>query len=188
MSELAKETLEHHHHLKEHPDDGHGKRAALVIGLLAATLAVCEMTERSAQTTYVAQNIGASNEYAFYQSRQNRALILTQTATIMSALPQTPDTEKTIAADRAEAARLTEDSDRGNGGKQILARASTAERAREAALHRYEWFELVTSALQIAIVLASVSVVTQLTQLIWASVAIGVLAAAVGGAAVTHLL
>ena len=180
MSEFATEALERHEHLKENPDDSHGKRAALVIGVLAAILAVCEMTERSSQNAYLAHHIGASNEYAFYQSRQNRALILKQTATVLEALPQTPDTQKTAAAAEAEAKRLTEDGDRGNGANQILARAAAESAARDKSLHQYEWFEIVTSALQIAIVLASVSVVTQLGAVLLIGIGIGAVATGLG--------
>ena len=180
MSELAQESLERQHHLQEEPGDNHARRAALVIGMLAAALALCEMAERSAQNAYLAHYIGASNEYAFYQARQNRALVLTQTAAILGALPATPETRATAAAAKAEAARLTEDSERGNGGKQIIARATAEGQLRDVALHRYEWFELTTSALQIAIVLASVSVVIKLPRLLWAGAAIGVCAAALG--------
>ena len=52
--------------------------------------------------------------------------------------------------------------------------------ARDKSLHRYEWFEMVTSGLQIAIVLASVSVVTQLASVLLLSVGVGAVAAAVG--------
>lgn len=188
MSELAQETLERHEHLKHNPDDGHGKRAALAIGVLAATLAVCEMAERGSQNGYLSHHIGASNEYAFYQARQNRALVLGQTATLLNALPPTPETQKTAAAADTEAKRLLEDSDRGNGAKQILARATaeTAERDRD--LHRYEWYEIVTSALQIAIVLVSISVVTQVTNIAFVGVGIGVLAAGLGLLVATGLV
>ena len=77
----------------------------------------------------------------------------------------------------AEAKRLTEDSERGNGAKQIQARADAESRARDVALHRYEWYEIVTSALQIAIVLASVSVVTRIAAVTWLGAGIGVPAA-----------
>ena len=177
MSELAQETLERQHHLAEHPNDGNGKRAALVIGVLAATLAVCEMAERSAQVGYLAHYISASNDYAFYQSRQNRALVLTQTSEIMRALPPTPQTEKAAADAVAEAARLTEDSDRGNGGKQILARAASETAARDKSLHRYEWFELITSAIQIGIVLGSVAVITRLPLMLWLGAGLGIVSA-----------
>ncbi len=178
MSEVA-ETLERHEHLKHNPDDGHGKRAALAIGVLAAALAVFEMAERGSQNGYLSHHISASNEYAFYQARQNRALVLNQTATVLGAIPgATADTQKTAAAAEAEAKRLVEDSDRGNGAKQILARAAAETQVRDTDLHKYEWYEIVTSALQIAIVLVSVSVVTQLGSVLLIGMGIG--AAAVG--------
>ncbi len=178
MSDVKQEMLEPHRQLEEHGESGHSKVAALVIGVLAATLAVCEVAERGAQIGYLAHYIGGSNEYAFYQARQNRALVLTQTAEVLRALPPTPATAKTIADATAEAARLTEDSERGNGGKQIMARATAENAARDSALHRYEWYELLTSAIEIAIVLGSVSVITKLPQVLWLAGAIGATSAA----------
>ena len=177
MSDIAQETFERHEHLQHHPDDGHARRAALVIGLLAATLAVCEMAERSSQNAYLAHHIGASDEYAFYQARQTRALLLDQTAEILSALPPTAGTQKAVADAQAASKRLTEDSDRGNGAAQIQARAAAEKAERDHVLHRYEWYEIVTSALQIAIVLASVSVVTRLTRVMYLGAGLGALAA-----------
>lgn len=177
--EIATDALERHEHLHEAPENLHGRRAALLIGVLAAVLALCEMAERGAQNAYLAHHIGASNEYAFYQGRQARSLVLDQTATLLRALaPATPDLEKRAADAEAESLRLTEDSPRGNGLKQIQARADAENRARDVSLHRYEWFEIVTSALQIAIVLASVSVVTQWKAMAYVGAAAGAAAAA----------
>ena len=188
MSEMAQETLERHHHLEHNPDDGNARRAALVIGVLAAVLAVSEMAERSSQNSYLAHHIGASNEYAFYQARQTRALVLTQSAATVTAMASTPESQKAAADALAEARRLTEDSERGNGAKQIQARADAESRARDVALHRYEWYEIVTSALQIAIVLASVSVVTRIAAVTWLGAGIGVLAAALAALVATGVV
>lgn len=177
MSDQVQETLERHEHLSHNPEDGNGRRAALVIGVLAAVLAVSEMAERSSQNAYLAHHIAASNEFAFYQARQTRALVLSQSAATMAVLPQTPETQKAITDAVAEAHRLTDDSERGNGTKHIQARADVENHARDAALHHYEWYEIVTSALQIAIVLASVSVVTRLRPMTWLGGGIGIAAA-----------
>ena len=188
MSEIAHETLERHEHLKHNPGDGLAKRAALAIGVLAAVLALFEMGERGSQNAYLAHNISASNEYAFYQARQTRALILMQSATLLNAQSPTPDTQKAAATAQAEAARLTEDSERGNGARQIQARAASETEQRDVALHKYEMFELVTSALEIAIVLASVSVVTQLGGVLIAGIAIGAATAAFGALVATGIV
>jgi hypothetical protein len=188
MSDLAHETLERHEHLEHNPEDGNARRAALVIGLLAAVLAVCDMGERSSQNAYLAHHIGASNEYAFYQARQTRALVLSQSAVVLSALPATPESQKAAADALAESKRLTEDSPRGNGSRQIQARADAEAQAREVSLHRYEWYELVTSALQIAIVLSSVSVVTRIARLTWLGAGIGLLAGALAALVATGIV
>jgi Domain of unknown function (DUF4337) len=180
MSELVQdtqETLERHENLAHGAPDHHGRRIALLIGVLAAVLAVCDMSERSSQNAYLAHHVGASDEYAFYQARQTRALVLNQSAILLDALPPTPQTAKAAQAARAEATRLIEDSDRGNGQKQILARAVGETEARDSALHRYEWFEIVTSALQIAIVLASVSVITRIRVIALGGAGLGLVAA-----------
>jgi hypothetical protein len=179
MSELVqdtRETLERHEHLGHGAHDPHGRRIALLIGILAAILAICDMSERSAQNAYLAHHIAASDQYAFLQARETRALVLNQSATLLDALPPTPQTTKAALAARAEALRLTADSARGNGLHQIQARATAEEKARGAALIRYEWFEIVTSALQIGIVLASVSVVTRIRSIAVLGGALGVVA------------
>jgi hypothetical protein len=182
MSDIAQDAFERHEHLQQHPEDGHARRAGVVVGVLAALLAVSEMQERTAQSAYLAHHVGAADEYAFYQARLTRASVMSDSATVLDALPQTPQTAKAAADLRAEAKRLTEDSERGNGSRQIQARAKAEETARDAAFHRYEWYEIATSALQIAIVLTSVSVVTRLAGLMWTAAGIGALAAALAGA------
>jgi hypothetical protein len=168
--DIATDALERQ---KEEPRDFHSRLAALLIGILAAVLALSEMAERSSQNAYLARNIAVANEYAFYQARQSRALILNQTATLLQALPPTPETAKQITGAQAEAKRITEDSERGNGLKQIQARAEAGTQARDIALHKYEWYEIVTSALQIAIVLASVSVVIEWKMVAYVGAALG---------------
>ena len=64
--------------------------------------------------------------------------------------------------------------------KQIAERAKVEEEARNAAFHRYHEFELVVGALQIAIVLASVAVVTRIVALAVGAGIIGAVAAGFG--------
>ncbi len=187
--EIATESLERHEHLKHGPEDRSGRRTALLIGVLAALLAVSEMAERGAQNEYLARHISVSDDFAFYQARQLRAVMLNQTATLLQTLaPQSEPGQKAAASAQAEARRITEDSDRGNGLKQIQARSDTEAQARDHALHRYEWLEIVTSALQIAIVLASVSVVTRLLWIAYVGAAMGVAASVLALLVVTAVV
>ena len=60
--------------------------------------------------------------------------------------------------------------------RQIQDRLTRRIGLREAALHHYELYEYASGALQIAIVLASVSIVTRLKPLAWVGGAFGVAA------------
>jgi hypothetical protein len=75
---------------------------------------------------------------------------------------------------------MRDDPQGGDGMKQLGERAKGQEAERDAAFHRYHEFELVVGALQIAIVLASVSVVTRVTPLAFGAGMIGCIAAIYG--------
>jgi Domain of unknown function (DUF4337) len=60
--------------------------------------------------------------------------------------------------------------------RELAEKAQRDEAAREMAFHRYHWLELVVGALEIAIVLASVSVVTRIRSLAVGAGAIGIVA------------
>jgi hypothetical protein len=64
--------------------------------------------------------------------------------------------------------------------KQLADRATMQKAARDEAFHRYHQFELVVGALQIAIVLASVAVVTRILALAIGAGLIGAIAAGFG--------
>lgn len=177
MSEAANRSFEAHEHVGVEHTDGHPRRAALAIGILAAVLAICEVGERSNQTAYLAHHIKASDEYAFYQAHMLRVVVLNQSAASLTALSQSPSADAAAKSAREDAQKQIDDNDHGSGANQILARARAHDHDGELSLHRYEWFEIIASALQIAIVLASVSVVTRLTRLLLASVVVGGVAA-----------
>jgi hypothetical protein len=181
--ELPRDDLERHEHLAHNPDDHHARRTSVLIGVLAAGLALADMTGRSAQNAYLSHHITASDDYAFFQARQTRMRIAEQTAVLLQAYPNAADenVQKAVAEARAEAKRVSEDSEHGNGLAQLQAKADAEAKLRGEALERYELFERVTSGLQIAIVLASVSVVTKIRTLVWIAAALGAAAAAYAG-------
>ncbi len=188
--ELARDNLERHEHLAHNPGDNHARLSSVLIGVLAAGLALADMAERSSQNDYLSHHIAASDDFAFYQARQTRAQIASQTAHLLEFSANAADerVQQAIAEARAEARRVSEDSDRGNGLRQLQAKADGATKLRDRALGRYELFELVTSGLQIAIVLASVSVVTRIRTLLWVAAALGAVAAGYAGLGVAGLI
>jgi hypothetical protein len=92
---------------------------------------------------------------------------------------QKPGPQAEIKRARETEARMR-DEPQGDGMKQLAERAKVQEAARDEAFHRYHKFELVVGALQIAIVLASVAVVTRITALAFGAGVVGALAAGYG--------
>lgn len=172
--ERAQEGMEHAHEAAETHGDGSARKIAILISVLAAALALAEMQEKGAQNAYMTRHIEVSDDYAFYQAKTVRANLYTTQADLLASLPNAADPaiKARIDADRATAARL-EDDEKTQGRKQLLAQAEAHKEQREAQFHRYELFEIVVGALQIAIVLASVSVVTRVRPLAFGAGLIG---------------
>ena len=176
--DTARETMERAH---GEPSGGAARRVAVLVAILAAGLALAEMAEKAAQNEYLTHHITTSDDYAYYQAKTIRSALYTQQADILSSLPNAADPALVAraAAARAAAARMDDDV-KSVGRKQLLAKAAHSEALRHEAFHSYHLFELVVSGLQIAIVLASVSVVTRVGLLAAAAALIGVVAGAVG--------
>jgi beta-phosphoglucomutase-like phosphatase (HAD superfamily) len=170
---------------RENIDEAREKGARLVailISVLAAGLAIFEMQEKAAQTQYMSRNIQVSDDYAFYQAKTVRSNTYALHAELLADLPNAADPaiKKQIEDARAMVARLDDDP-KTDGRKQLLASVEQHKTQRERQGHRYELFELVVGGLQIAIVLASVSIVTRMSFLAAAAGALGLFAMAAGG-------
>jgi hypothetical protein len=182
--EQAQQGLEHAHEANErHPahNDGGARRVAVLISALAAGLAIAEMAEKGAQNDYLAHHITTSDDWAFYQAKTLRAAMTEQQIDVLASLPNAaePEVQKRIAASQAEKARLDDD-EKTQGRKQLRAQAEAEARERDEVGHHYHLYEFVVGALQIAIVLASVSVVTRMWVLAAVAGAVGGVAAAFG--------
>ncbi|HEX4261063.1 MAG TPA: DUF4337 family protein [Acetobacteraceae bacterium] len=174
--ELANQGFEHAHHEVEHAapqHEGRARRIAVLIAALAAALAISEMGEKSAQNEYLTRHIALSDDYNFYQAKHTRAVMIGATADVLASLPPSAETARRIAALRAAASHDESDPKAGNGAKQLLEKAKQQTEARDHAFHRYHQFEWVVGALQIAIVLASVAVVTRVAALAVGGVVLG---------------
>jgi hypothetical protein len=149
----------------------HNKRAALMIIVLAALLAICEMAGKHAQTASIAHNIEANDLWAFYQAKTIRSTVL-RTASEMAELlpvgepPEALETRnKRIAAWQKTAERYESDPASKEGRKELAERAKATTELRDHKLHVYHDFEYGSAALQLAIVMASAAVITELVLL-----------------------
>ncbi len=178
--EHAKEGIEHAHHAT-HEGNPVAPRIALLIAALAAALALSEMAEKSAQSAFLTHHISLSDDWNFFQAKNVRATVRAAEASLLESLPSAGDeaVRARIKTAQDNEARLR-DEPGGEGMKQLQERADQQAELRDHEFHRYHQFELVVGALQIAIVLASVSIVTQVLALAAAGGLLGGAAALYG--------
>lgn len=172
-----------HGHGAEHggPEN---KRIALLIAVLALVLAFAETLGKSAQTAAIDKNIEASNLWSFFQAKTIRMTVV-RTAAEAAELElnqvTTPKGRDAIteraAAWRKTADRYDTEPETKEGRKELAARAKEAEKVRDRSLAAYHHYETASAAVQIAIVLASASIVTSMAVLAWIGVGLGVVGA-----------
>jgi hypothetical protein len=161
---------------------------AMVVSVLAASLALAELGAKSWQTEYLTHNIVASDTWNAYQAKNLRANLWESQAAVMESLPNANDAtiQDRIKQAHAEAARMRDEPSSGDGMKQLQAKARDQEHERDLAFHSYHGFEHTSSVLEIAIVLASASVITRMRGLGIAAGGIGLLACGYGLAVLAH--
>ena len=154
-------------------DHGGNKRIALLISILALVLAFAETLGKAAQTAAISYNIEASNLWAFYQSKTIRRTVLRTAAQEMAVHADSPKAKAVIAEWKKTAERYQNEPDTGEGRDQLEARAKTAEKKRDAAMASYHHYEVSSAAVQIAIVLASASIIAAVPALTWLAITLG---------------
>jgi Domain of unknown function (DUF4337) len=176
--EQANEHLEHAAH------EPHGKahaRPAIVIAIMAAALALAEFAAKDAQISYLTNHIAASDTWAQYQAKSVRRTVLTSEAELLQSLPATTDPaiQQRLAGARANADRMHSEPG-ADGMEQLAEKAHEQEHMRDHEMHRTHSLEIASGGLQIAIVLASISVVISLPVFMIVSIVLGCASAIYG--------
>ena len=161
---------------------GHGaahgvenKGVALLIAVLALFLAVAEMGGKSAQTEALTKNVEAANQWAFFQARTIRQTQLRAAAEQAALIPGDPQAiAAQVARWNATIARWESEPETGEGRRELMARARASEERRDRSLERYHMFEYASAAFQVAIVVASASIITGVALLVWLGGGLGV--------------
>jgi hypothetical protein len=170
----AQETL-------EQVSERGGRYVALLISILAAMLALVEVSGGNAEQDATTNNITAANLWSFYQAKTIRRSNLQQlTEMVELDLPDlSPEraerTRKRLEAWRATAARYESEPETNEGRKELAARAKAAEEARDRALAADNMFDYGSASLQLAIVLASASIVIGIMWLAWLAGGVGLI-------------
>ena len=108
------EEFEQAHETLEHVAEGHesgrrNRRAAILIAVMAAFLALTEFAEKDAQTNYLSNHILASDTWAQYQAKSIRRTVLTAEAETLESDPKAatdPAIQGRIVAARTRADRM----------------------------------------------------------------------------------
>jgi hypothetical protein len=174
-AEMIGEVSEEHE-TKAHrdADTRFRNRAALLIAVIAAVLAIGGLGGGNATDDMIYNNVKASDTWAFFQAKNLRQTVLEVAIVELEgdlADPNlTPDhrarIERQLAAHRATIARYESEPDpaapndplRGEGKRQLRAQAQAYEAARELASDRDNNFDLAEVLLQLALVLGSVAI------------------------------
>jgi hypothetical protein len=165
----------------EAADRKHNKRAALMIIVLAALLAISEMAGKHAQTASIADNIEANDLWAFYQAKTIRSTVLRTAVESARLLPADNTQEaaearaKQLAAWQKAADRYESDPVSKEGRKELAEHAKAITVLRDEKLNTYHEFEYGSAALQLAIVMASAAVITEFVLLEIVSAALGLI-------------
>jgi hypothetical protein len=135
-------------------------------------------------------NIQASDTWNFYQAKNIRqTLYKLQADALGRESAGSPDAAARLQADmdryRKTAARYEDEPDpaapgdatKGDGKKQLMARAKAYQDARDLAERKNDSFDFAKMALQLAVVLGSVSILAVSRPLLWAAGLLGVIGA-----------
>jgi hypothetical protein len=166
----AHEQMEHAEHV-EHAAE-YNKKIALLIAVLALFLAFSETLGKSAQTEGIGGNVEASNLWAFFQAKSIRRTVVLTAAEAMkleveNAGSDAAAMQKQIDDWQKTAARYRSEPETHEGTAELAERAKEAEHGRDIALARYHNYEIASAAFQIAIVMASATIITGMIGLAW---------------------
>jgi hypothetical protein len=175
---------------RESADEKFKSRAALIIAFMAMLLAITSLGGGNAAEDMADNNIHASDTWAFYQAKSIRQTSLRVAADTLEAdLRANPDMpadarafiEKKIEEYRSTAERYEDEPDKnapddplkGEGRRQLTARAKDFESQRDRAQKQDPNFDFSEALFQIAIVLASVAILAGSRMILRVSLAAG---------------
>jgi Domain of unknown function (DUF4337) len=178
---------------RESADESFKNRAALSIAFMAMLLAITSLGGGNAAEDMANNNIHASDTWAFYQAKSIRQTTMRVAADGLEAgLRARPDMpaearafmQQKLEEYRSTAARYEDEPDaqdpsnptKGEGRRQLTARAKDFESQRERAQKQDPNFDFAEALFQIAIVLASVSILATSRLVLRVSLVVGAVA------------
>jgi shikimate kinase len=139
------------------------------IGILAVLLAVCAMGGGNAAKEATIKNIEASNNWGFFQAKNlRRQMIRLQTEEyefLLASQPGLPESARATIQARIQQYKdqdklLTSDPKSGEGLDELFAKGKSLEEQRDVAMRKDPYFDYGQALLQIAIVMASIAIIS----------------------------
>lgn len=162
--------------------DPSNKKIALLIAILALFLAISETLSKAYQTEVITKQVEASNLWSFFQAKSMRKTTTDVAIDALKAAPNADDPKSKALIEKwtATAKRYDSEPETGEGRKELSARAIQAQKKGELANHKYHNLEISSGMLQVAIVLASSSIITNVMLLGWIAGLLGAVAVGFG--------
>jgi len=136
------------------------RRAAIVVTLFAAVLAINTLVGGSNSSKILTNTISANNQWAWYQAKNVRSVVYKTTADLVH--------DKQLSQHyHAEAQRMRDDM------TEIEKKAKALEAERDVAKQKSPYFTYAGSLLQIGIVLSTAAILAVMMPLFWASCGVG---------------
>lgn len=145
-------------------------KAGWVITVLAALLAINTYIGNGYSSSILTNTIKANDTWNFYQAKSIKQSIAE------GQLEETKD-PKRRAELQAKIDRYESDPAKGEGKKELMAKAQSLEAARDEAKKHTPWLTFAGTAFQLAIVLLSASILAVSMPMFWGSVGVGIIGA-----------
>jgi hypothetical protein len=152
------------------------------IGILAVVLAIATLGGGNATKDATIKNIEATNMWAFFQAKNMRRHTLRVQAEALDlrlkteaglSEPTKAEIQKVLDSYRAQDKQLTSDPKSNEGLDELWTRAKALEKERDLAMAKDPYFDYAQALLQIAIILASVAIITGGSFLLGVSLLVG---------------
>lgn len=143
-------------------------KAGWVITVLAALLAVNTYIGNGFSSSILQNTIKANDTWNFYQAKSIKQSIAE------GQLEESKD-PKRIAELQAKIDRYESDPAKGEGKKELMAKARALEDARDEAKKHTPWLTFAGTAFQLSIVLLSASILAVSVPMFWGSVVVGLI-------------
>jgi len=177
----AVKAMEHGDHA-EHAAHAGSNRAALLVAVLAALLAICEQHAKHAEILLEESSIGATDAWGQYQAKSTRAMIARDLADAFEAAQPQPAAE----SDRESIVikRLRDDAvhfEHGKDGKDAIGKhARDLEEHRDQLIEQVHAYDNAAAALELGIVLSTASAITAAAPLLVLACCVGATGAILG--------